>query len=91
MVGSRATSVKITEVATGFKVDGKAPALRKESLAQDRAAEVAQNPSRSEGPEGEWGWEGVGAGEEMQGPVMFSLDCFPAFQELGNEVSASRW
>lgn len=86
-MGSRATFVKVGEVATGFKGDGKDPALRKEFLTQERAAEMAQNRNRSKGPREElgcMGW-GVDAGEEMQDLLMLSLDCFPALQELGNE------
>lgn len=55
MVGSRTTFVNVREVATGFKVDGKAPALRKEPLAQERAVEVARTQSRLEGLGEEWG------------------------------------
>lgn len=58
-MGSRATFVKVGEVAAGFKGDGKDPALRKESLTQERAAEMAKNRNRSKGPGEEWQY-GVG-------------------------------
>lgn len=59
---------------------------------QVRAGEMVQNRSRSEGPGEDWGDRvGADAGKEMRGLQMFSSDCFPAFWELGNEISAARW
>lgn len=55
MVGSRATLVQVREVAVSFKGAGKDAASGKESLAQERAAEMARSRSKGPGEEG-MGW-----------------------------------
>lgn len=57
-MGSRATSVKVGEVAAGFKGDGKDLALRKESLTQERGAEMAQQEQEQGPRRGVGSWDG---------------------------------
>lgn len=83
LVGPREASIKVGEVTTGFLGDRKDPTLRKKSLMQERAGEMAR--SRSKGPGKDWGdRRGVRGGgradasKEIRGLQTFSSDCFPA-------------